>query len=337
MSLEYDQYLAEHIGNVDVGLHWMMDNLPLNQEQMNAIQEATLSAHDESKFSVEEYDAYDQYFYGGNPSFDVKQAFDRAWLHHIHCNPHHWQHWVLLEDDPKTDLALQLAKVGTGEHRALLDIMPIKLIRIPLPEIFEMIADWWTFSWKDGNLFEIFTWYGEHRGKQFMHPKSREIVEDILQKMWRVLVMDEVLKGKNRDELAKQYIGYWLEEPLFKGYSFEPSGKVPDDVTIYFDSTPDISLMQHIENGLEDDIEHSDEEDDEDLYGVPELKKFPMPDKKHVKSAIRFFNYIDPKHEQELAEAILEKAEEFGLDLEKDISVGDENRFRKYLKREETE
>ena len=83
-------------------------------------------------------------------------------------------------------------------------------------------------------------------------------------------------------------------------------------------------------------VEHSDTEDDEDLYGVPELKKFPMPDKKHVKSAIRFFNYVDPKHEQELAEAILEKAEEFGLDLKKDISVGDENRFQKYLKKEDS-
>ncbi|MFR1480703.1 MAG: DUF5662 family protein [Hydrogeniiclostridium mannosilyticum] len=30
----------------------------------------------------------------------VVQAFQRAWLLHIHRNPHHWQHWVLINDDP---------------------------------------------------------------------------------------------------------------------------------------------------------------------------------------------------------------------------------------------
>ena len=282
MSVEYDQYLAEHIGNVDVGLHWMMDNLPLNQIQTDAILDALLTAHDESKFSKEEYEAYDKYFYGENKSYEVCRAFDQAWLHHQKCNPHHWQYWVLINDDPDDETLTQL-----------------KTLPMPLNFIFEMIADWWTFSWRNGNLFEIFTWYGNHKDRMMLHFDTRMIVEDILQKMWKVLVMTEVRRGKDRDELERQYISYWLEEPV------EP-------------------------------LEHSDEKDDEDLYGIPELKKFPMPDKKHVRSAIRFFNYVDPKHEKELAEAILEKAEEFELDLEKDISVGDENRFRKYLKKEDS-
>lgn len=41
-------------------------------------------------------------------------------------------------------------------------------------------------------------------------------------------------------------------------------------------------------NGFEQ-IMHSEE--DRYKYGVPQLKKFPLPDVKHVKSAIRFFNY----------------------------------------------
>jgi len=63
-----------------------------------------------------------------------------------------------------------------------------------------------------------------------------------------------------------------------------------------------------------------------------------MPNKEHVKSAIRFFNYVDPKYEKELAEAILEKAEEFGLVFDEDITVGEDNRFKKYLpeKKEES-
>ena len=304
MSVEYDQYLAEHIGNVDAGLHWMMDNLPLNQTQTNAIMDALLTAHDESKFSPEEYEAYDKYFYGGDKSYEVCRAFDQAWLHHQKCNPHHWQYWVLINDDPDDETLTQL-----------------KTLPMPLNFIFEMIADWWTFSWRNGNLFEIFSWYGNHRDRMMLHFDTRMIVEDILQKMWKVLVMTEVRRGKDRDELERQYISYWLEEPV------EP----------LFNESELLDIMDTDASKLyANDLKHSDEEDDEDLYGVPELKKFPMPDKKHVKSAIRFFNYVDPKHEQELAKAILEKAEEFGLDLEKDISVGDENRFRKYLKKEES-
>jgi hypothetical protein len=117
-----------------------------------------------------------------------------------------------------------------------------------------------------------------------------------------------------------------------------------DDYWVY--DTPEYySMLDRIESEITMDdynkkfgnISHSDTKDsDEGLYGIPELKKYPMPDKRHVKSAIRFFNYVDPKYEKELAEAILEKAEEFDLDLEEDMTVGDDNRFKKYLKKEES-
>lgn len=35
-------------------------------------------------------------------------------------------------------------------------------------------------------------------------------------------------------------------------------------------------------------LAHSDMEEDEHKYGVPEQKKFPLPDADHVRSAIRF-------------------------------------------------
>lgn len=66
---------------------------------------------------------------------------------------------------------------------------------------------------------------------------------------------------------------------------------------------------------------------DEKTYGIPSLKKYPMPDEKHVKSAIRFFNYVDEKHEKELADNINKKIKEFKM---KDINVGPKNRFVKY-------
>lgn len=69
-------------------------------------------------------------------------------------------------------------------------------------------------------------------------------------------------------------------------------------------------------------------------FGVPEQKKFPMPDAKHVRSAIRFFNYVDPSHEKELAKAILARMEEYGMNFD-EIEVGDENRFKKYIPKSE--
>ena len=474
MSFAYDQYLAEHIGNVNKGLHWMLDNLGFKEEK-TALEEAMLHSHDESKYSTEEYDAYDKYFYGGNRSYKVVQDFNYAWLHHIHQNPHHWQYWVLLEDDPESGL-------------------PYKALEIPMHVIFEMIADWWSFSWKSGNLFEIFNWYADHRSKQIINPKSREIVEYILERIWKVLIMQETVAGHDISEIKGQYRRFWIEqkmdqlnlehsdeedhlehhgilgqkwgvrryqnkdgtrtaegkkleyyrrrtvrelenvdavnkivaslpreEQLALGVGRDDKEWIPKDrraeissniakTFIEYDGDEPVSMLEIWDigdgkadialatnpkyrgtgvtsknikaavdwfnscnnkefdqlqwNNLkmnpksgqiaehygfgdydEDDkweyrrifkdkpIKHSDTEDiDEDLYGIPELKKFPMPDKKHVKSAIRFFNYVDPKYEKELAEAILEKAEEFGLDLESDISVGDENKFKKYLK-----
>lgn len=70
--------------------------------------------------------------------------------------------------------------------------------------------------------------------------------------------------------------------------------------------------------------------EDQHKYGVPEQKKFPMPDADHVRSAIRFFNYVEPRYEKELASAILRRMKEYGLSFD-DFTVGKENRFSKYI------
>lgn len=70
--------------------------------------------------------------------------------------------------------------------------------------------------------------------------------------------------------------------------------------------------------------------DEDKKYGVPEQKKFPMPDADHVRSAIRFFNYVEPRYEKELVNAILRRMKEYGLTFD-DFTVGEENRFSKYI------
>ncbi len=87
-----------------------------------------------SKNTPDEYTPYDNYFYGEQTPAII-EAFNRAWLMHIHRNPHHWQYWVLINDEPKE---------GTI------------LIEMPYPYIIEMICDWWAFSWIKGDLSEMF-------------------------------------------------------------------------------------------------------------------------------------------------------------------------------------
>ena len=156
MSREYNLYLSDHIENVNRAFYWLGENLP---EVVDGVE---IMFHDGSKYFDSEYDAYDRYFYGKDHSEQVLKEFNRAWLHHIHSNPHHWQHWVLVNDDPN---------LGT----IALD-MDYKYI-------IEMICDWWSFSWKTGNLYEMFNWYTDHEKYMILSHKTRKTVEDILMKI----------------------------------------------------------------------------------------------------------------------------------------------------------
>ena len=157
MRDEYDKYLEDHITAVKRGHEWLIINLPELFEEYDADNIAEMIIHhDESKYSDEEYYAYCEYFYGKKTE-DVKSDFDYAWLHHQHNNPHHWQHWLLQQDDSN-----------------------LKLLEIPYPYIIEMICDWWAFSWVKGNLTEIFDWYNNNKLKIVMNEKSKEQVEHIL-------------------------------------------------------------------------------------------------------------------------------------------------------------
>lgn len=162
MSVKYDQYLENHKSNVAKGFYWLRENLPEVVESNDSFEWQICMNHDTSKSDPEEYDAYDKYFYGGNRSYAVVQDFRKAWLRHIHMNPHHWQHWILINDDP-------------GEGMIIMDM--------PRVYIVEMICDWWAFSWAKENLNEIFAWYDEHKDYMKLSDNTRKTVEDILNKI----------------------------------------------------------------------------------------------------------------------------------------------------------
>lgn len=163
MSYKYDEYITEHKANVEKGFYWMVENIPeIFDDNLRTECFSIIKQHDASKYDKEEYEAYDAYFYGGNQSYQVVEDFKYAWLRHIHKNPHHWQHWILNNDDP-------------NEGEVILDM--------PDCYIIEMICDWWAFSWKKGKLDEIFAWYDEHKDYISLSTYTRGKVEDILEKI----------------------------------------------------------------------------------------------------------------------------------------------------------
>lgn len=208
MSTNYDEYLIDHIGGVKKAFAWMCENLPHVTEKMED-HRYIIEQHDNSKYTSEEYDAYDRYFYGGNRSAKVVSDFNYAWLHHIHNNPHHWQYWVLQHDDE-----------------------PEEVLLMPYWYIIEMICDWWSFSWKSGNLYEIFDWYEKHKEMK-LHPATRTVVESILNQIKKKL--DE---NKEDFDIISDEI---LEHHGIKGQKWGTKNGPPYPIKSAFKSTSDLS------------------------------------------------------------------------------------------------
>jgi hypothetical protein len=83
--------------------------------------------------------------------------FDRAWLHHQHRNPHHWQHWVLREDSGAT-----------------------KILAMPPHFVREMVADWMGAGRAITGKWDLPIWYAKNREKIQLHAASREIAENLI-------------------------------------------------------------------------------------------------------------------------------------------------------------
>jgi hypothetical protein len=119
--------------------------------------------HDWSKFLPDEFVPYADYFYGGDnrkdrfytPS-DGSTEFNYAWLLHQHRNPHHWQHWLLQEDD--------------GGKYAL---------EMPLKYATEMVCDW-RGAGRASGYNDTPAWYLRNKNKIIMNQFTRNYVEALL-------------------------------------------------------------------------------------------------------------------------------------------------------------
>lgn len=66
----------------------------------------------------------------------------------------------------------------------------------------------------------------------------------------------------------------------------------------------------------------------DNVFGIPSQRKYPMPDKKHVYSAIKLFGHVDEEHEEELARNIKKMMKNYDISPDE---VGDKNKLKKYL------
>lgn len=157
MSREYDEYLTKHIQAVKACMLMLCD-------------EDELENHDSSKFSEDEYYAYDIYFYPDeNGMYDsdkeaAERLFEYAWLHHQNTNPHHWQYWVLINDED--------------------GIYPLEM---PFMDVCEMVADWGSFAFQKKNGNELLMWYESHKDKMILHETTRMLVEELVPELARLI------------------------------------------------------------------------------------------------------------------------------------------------------
>lgn len=114
-----------------------------------------LLIHDWSKFTPTEFVPYMNKFIRHLSDDGSVRAYHKAFLHHVHRNPHHWEHWVV---PSKYD----------GN------------VAVEMPEkyVLEMIADW-------NAMAEIYDmgqseWYINHYEDVILHSATRKRVDDLL-------------------------------------------------------------------------------------------------------------------------------------------------------------
>ena len=90
------------------------------------------------------------------PTDTGEPQVDFAWFLHQKRNPHHWQYWVLPDE---------------GET--------VKALRIPEEYLKEMLCDWRCTGRAQGTPNTL-AWYKANKGKMFIHPESRQWLEEHL-------------------------------------------------------------------------------------------------------------------------------------------------------------
>lgn len=121
-----------------------------------------LEIHDQSKYSEYEFPHYANQFFGVKNSTN----FAYAWNHHIHNNPHHWQHWIFSDGYNPEDSNLENGAMIMPENYAL-----------------EMIADWMGAEMAYGGSWDMTKWVESNYNRIKLHTQTREYVTSVLKSL----------------------------------------------------------------------------------------------------------------------------------------------------------
>ena len=112
-----------------------------------------------------------------------------------------------------------------------------------------------------------------------------------------------------------RYESYWMQRDV--SYLVNSKGII-DDTDEEIEEAYLIEMSAAERNKLPDSA-----------FGVSDKRKFPLDTEKHVRSAIKFFNYVDKEDEAELAKNIIKAMKKYNIT---DVKVGKSNRFSNYYK-----
>lgn len=159
---EYLKYIDTHISKVQKVFEKHGKELCMSIGANYDSTAAAIEDHDTSKYSEEEFNGYRAEFYPydeeDNKSERVKREFKKAWLHHIHCNAHHPEHWILIDDDGS---------------RVIFDMPP--------EEIVCMICDWESFRKDDGSGGAYHFYYNVDNKENLLSDYTRILLERALE------------------------------------------------------------------------------------------------------------------------------------------------------------
>lgn len=149
---EYRDYILAHQARVEKFADWLLEHCPEVLDEVDPdVFWDLIKAHDESKFSEEEFEPYAQKWFGDG----VKTPeYEEAWKHHWMNNEHHPEYWL-------------------GED-------------MPYIYILEMLCDWGSFSIDKGDLRELSDFYynkAKDDPEKNLSEKTKTIIEEIIEKI----------------------------------------------------------------------------------------------------------------------------------------------------------
>lgn len=121
-----------------------------------------LKQHDQSKFSPTEFGPYALHFCGGG----APDLFAVAWLHHIHKNAHHWEHWLFPGNFTPKGSNVENGAVEMPEHFVL-----------------EMVADWSGAGVVYTGTDDMSDWLKMNMGRISVHSRTAIFLRKILREL----------------------------------------------------------------------------------------------------------------------------------------------------------